>query len=230
MIEAALDDMRLFSRRTGKTTRRAKRTASLVERFNSRNSGKNIERPPSLMLVYRLDGNAELNERRRRIAARCSHMGLSVDFEISRDADEMMMLLSAPDDLLEATAERNLMDKKLLNGEYSNYKMTQKHQFQPANSMYFFTSLETIRLMQCVISNEKIDGGCSVHLDDELSRGTFSQIVPLHEREWLMELMMPAWAAAPLSAWPEQPLDLVRDYYGEKIALYFAFVQTLTRW
>ena len=53
-------------------------------------------------------------------------------------------------------------------------------------------------------------------------------VVPIHDEAARAQLLV-RWAAAPLCASPDQPLDEVRDYFGEKLALYFAYLQTLTR-
>ena len=52
-------------------------------------------------------------QRRKAIAARCRFVGLNVTIERSRDDDEKLILLSAPEELLEEIAERITMEKRL---------------------------------------------------------------------------------------------------------------------
>ena len=91
-----------------------------------------------------------------------------------------------------------------------------------------FRGVDRLKLIQSIIMARKFEGGC--HLDvyrlikDKCILGFF----PLHdhvelrtlEEKWLRFCQMP---------WNE-PVDDVKDYYGEKIGLYFLWLAHYTSW
>jgi len=55
--------------------------------------------------------------------------------------------------------------------------------------------------------------------------------VPMHEvgMDAKGSRLMTSWCLKPLAIFPDQPLDEVKEYFGERIGLYFAFMQHLVR-
>jgi len=123
------------------------------------------------------------------VVARARSIGIEVVIDISRDEDEVLLKLSAPDKLLEKTAERLTMEKRLkrdaqgrLQG-YTDFSVAEKERFEPYSSTSFFSSLERIRLLQALIELPRYEGGCGLNLEDLLETKVLTQIVPVHEIE-----------------------------------------------
>ena len=64
------------------------------------------------------------------------------------------------------------------------------------------------------------DRGANIDINKNIAQGKILQCFPLHDQATVDELM-DTWAKAPLKV---QPIDRVREYFGEKIALYFSFI------
>jgi hypothetical protein len=171
------------------------------------------------------------------VVARARSIGIEVVIDISRDEDEILLKLSAPDELLEKTAEQLTMEKRLkpdkpdaqgrLQG-YTDFSVKEKELFEPDSSTSFFSSLERIRLLQSLIELPQSEGGCGLNLEDLLETKVLTEIVPVHEIEGRLEELERIWVKAPFTLTVAQPLDKIRDYYGERIAIYYAFLEELT--
>lgn len=162
-------------------------------------------------------------------------VGLDVSREVSRDGDEVLLKLAAKDELLEEIAEQVTMEKRLKAGGYTDFAREQKKLFVPASATSFFSSLERQRLILALLELGLSEGGCDLDLDVEIEKKVLTAIVPVHEPTGRghdtneRAKLMDSWCLAPLHWWPSQPLDDVKEYFGERMALYFAFLQHLTR-
>lgn len=70
--------------------------------------------------------------------------------------------------------------------------------------------------------------GCKLSISQLKMDGVISKIFPFHsldERSWLIE----NWAK-PRNIFKPQPLDKIRLYFGEEVAMYFAWLGFYTSW
>ena len=170
-----------------------------------------------------------MGRQRQLIVAKARSIGIEVAVDVSRDADECLLKLSAPDALLELAAEHLTMEKRLKSGGYTDYLRSERERFAPADRNHFFSSLERIRLLLALLELSRADGGAELALTLLVEQKVLTAVVPIHDINTSEGRLMETWCRAPWQWVAEQPLDDIRDYLGESISFYFAFIQLLTR-
>ncbi|MEM7519290.1 MAG: anoctamin, partial [Planctomycetota bacterium] len=99
-------------------------------------------------------------------------------------------------------------------------------EYPSSNSI--FRGVDRLKLMMSIMEAYVKDDGCSFKLRDLIAKGAVLAIFPLHDdlelhalqHQWLAYFTMP-WA---------QPLEAIKDYYGEKVGLYFMFLGHYAGW
>lgn len=97
----------------------------------------------------------------------------------------------------------------------------------PGNTHPFCRSVR-LKLIHFLINAPKRFGGCDMHLSSMIHHGSVKCMFPLHDARKCSELLQ---ACLPLGVMPWQyPVDGLKEYLGEKIALYTVFMGHLSYW
>jgi anoctamin-10 len=165
---------------------------------------------------------------RRRVVAALRMQGFSVRQRLSASEREVFVLISAPPYSLARHASRLGLRSKLarvavdpragvaqaLDAGHSVFTMARRHAFEP------FTEAQRALLIVTAIGTPRRDGGAGVDIPKELSSGRMLHCFPAHDPE-AVERLSRVWSRALFSA---QPLDEVRAYFGDSVAIYFSFL------
>lgn len=166
------------------------------------------------------------DERRKLIKALCEpDVGLIVTKRWSQDKKTMYLLVTASQERLEAQAEEMELEMKMKEkhgGGYAPFEVELKHLFEDNGPSTLFRKTQRIFLILAIMEGDKETNGASQNLDRLVQTKVVTRVFPLHEPPKLSGFLS-TWAS-PKVIHKNQPIDEIRDYFGEEIALYFAWL------
>jgi len=158
-------------------------------------------------------------------------VGLQVFRRKSADEGVVYILVGASNERLEFHADMINMKVKLkekYGGGFDSYELDKKDHFEPYDSASTFSTLQKINLLRSIMEGDKELGCVGISLRKLVKTGVITKVFPLHE-ESLRRQLEQDWTN-PKNIHKPQPLDRIASYFGEEIALYFAWLGFYTQW
>mmetsp|Transcript_45788 Transcript_45788/g.110217 ORF Transcript_45788/g.110217 Transcript_45788/m.110217 type:complete len:693 (+) Transcript_45788:62-2140(+) len=192
--------------------------------------------PPAMCAVFKtLDPDehesAEIeaaNQVREKVIGKLRALNLNVDQFNSSDNKFIFVTIGAPETMLKYEAEHQRA-KLRLREEYGGAlcyylgELDEKKAYdKPLDGFELFSSTLQLKLIDEVVrskpygSNEKDE---PIDFDELMADGKVEEYFPLHHSRMRMKLVL-EWAS--LMTKP-QPLEMVREYFGEQIALFYTW-------
>ena len=113
-------------------------------------------------------------------------------------------------------------------GKYDKRENLQDLYEEYPTSNSIFRGVDRLKLIQRVMEADVKDDGCSFKLRDLIAKNCVVAIFPLHD-DLELHALQHQWLASFAMPW-DQPLEAIKDYYGEKVGLYFMFLGHYAGW
>jgi len=205
--------------------------------------------PPSLCMVFKLPDEDECideeymalkKEQRERIIGKLRNLNLNVEQVINRTKDKLIITISAHEEILKQHAEARGLKLALLEDKYGGGMCMYSKDLNDYQGGVFpdavdgagelpFTSLMQLEITDRIVRSTTFDTGGdaeALHPEELLRQPDDDELEPeiigyfyMHFTRARVKLLVD-WAGSWMKP---QPLEQVRVYFGEKVALFFTF-------
>ncbi|KAJ1491027.1 calcium-activated chloride channel-domain-containing protein [Baffinella frigidus] len=194
--------------------------------------------PPAQCAVFRIpdedetpaEEQARVKYKRERVIGKLRALNLNVDQYTNKDGSKMFVRISAPNTILQYEAEQQRVRLRLredFGGALCAFsqELDEKGAFDKSlDGFELFSSANQLSMIKEVVYSSPYDDGINqdddpIDFDELISDEVAIAYFPLHHDRMRLKLLN-EWAR-PVSK--PQPLELIREYFGEKIALYYTW-------
>ena len=100
--------------------------------------------------------------------------------------------------------------------------------YKPDWAVHPFVAHIRVMVSYMILEGPKLNGGAAIAIKKLAHDGVLSDCFPMPNKE-MVEKLNASWLRCCFLP-HQQPWDLIKNYYGEKMSLYFAFTGHLTTW
>jgi len=94
----------------------------------------------------------------------------------------------------------------------------------------YFQTVNKLKLIESMLENSQGFGGAGLNLRELFVKKAVLGVFPLHTPDELAKLSAQWIRWRPITRPYEQPLTAIKDYFGERVGLYFAWLGFYTKW
>jgi Calcium-activated chloride channel/Anoctamin, dimerisation domain len=113
-------------------------------------------------------------------------------------------------------------------GGYANYDIEFKKMYKPHSKNNMFSTTHRIHMIRTILEGQIADGGAGLRLESMMRHNIIQKFFPMHHKE------KRKWLLANWATWrkmfTKQPVEEIRNYFGEEIGLYFGWLGFFTKW
>jgi hypothetical protein len=146
------------------------------------------------------------------------------------DTPEVHIWIRCPVSRLEEEAEKIAVKKPLQEGGgLAAFAAAKRHLFEgPIGLHAFFSSAERQQLIYSIIVSPNALNGAGLDLEKLKSQGYLIEAMPMHDNSHKQKLI-DDWLNVSIFTIDKQPITEIKDYFGEELALYFAWAAHFVR-
>jgi hypothetical protein len=128
----------------------------------------------------------------------------------------------------EDTPETSLSPYEFIYARYEYQREDVARLYKTWENRTVFRSVDRLKLIFSIMKAPHSDGGCGLDIYKVLQQGGILGCFPIHDKLEVLRLQE-KWLV--FWQWPwDQPVDDIKNYFGEKVGLYFLWLAHYTAW